>query len=118
MYSDYHLIRLRIVVKSLVLITKPDKLLLTITLADINAKLDKSIINLAVHSVRVSGVAGAFNSNCSLVICITGRAPVSYTHLDVYKRQELPFDEHNPRCGKCGDQKQCRKKGEITLDGK
>ena len=84
MYSDYHLIRLRIVVKGLILITKPDKFLLTITLANINAKLDKSIINLVVHSVRFSGVAGAFNSNCSLVICIAGRAPRAVLFLNIH----------------------------------
>ena len=77
MDSDHHFIRLRCIIQSLVLVSKPQKLLLAITLADIGAERDKRSIDLIIHRIGLRHVRGTFDGDGSLVVCIGRGAPAT-----------------------------------------
>ena len=70
-----HLVRLRRVVQGLVLVSKPDELLLAVAFADINAELDQRLVDDIPEGVGLRSVRGALDGDCPLVIGVTGGAP-------------------------------------------
>ena len=75
MYRQNHLIRLRTVSQSLVLVTEPKQLLFAVALANVHAEVDEGSIYRVRHSVRVSLVRRTFNGHGTMVIRRTGRTP-------------------------------------------
>ena len=75
--SDHHLIGLWCIIQGLVLVSKSQKLLLAIALADIGAERDKRSVDLIVHRIGLRHVRGAFDGDGSLVVCIGRGAPAT-----------------------------------------
>ena len=92
MDGQNHLIRCRRIVQRLVLVPQPEQLCLTISLADIGAKLDQRSVHGTVHRIRVGQVAGALNGDGALVVCCTGRAPTSVLLLDTERHTAVLAD--------------------------
>ena len=78
-----HLVRLRRVVQGLVLVAKPDELLLAVAFADINAELDQRLVDDVPEGVGLRGIRGALDGDRPLVVGVTGGAPRAVFLLDV-----------------------------------
>ena len=87
-----HLTVLRSIVQRLVLIPKPDQLVLTVTLTDINAELDQSLIHNILESIRFRSIGSTLNRNCPLVIGITGRTPGTVLFLNIHPDTPILVD--------------------------
>ena len=92
MNGQHHFICRRSIVECLIFITQPQELLLPITLADINAELDKRVIYGTVHGIRLIHVAGAFDGDRPLVIGIAGRTPAAVLFFDTKRHTAVCAD--------------------------
>ena len=92
MDGQHHLIRLRTVVQRLVLIAKPDQLLLSVPLADIHAEGDQLLIHHIAESVRFRGIGGALDGDGPLVVRIAGTAPGAVLLLHIQSHTTILID--------------------------
>ena len=75
MDGEYHLIRLRGIVERLILISQPEKFLLSVPLADVRTQFHEGIINSVGHCVGMIQIAGTLDGDGPLVIGVAGRTP-------------------------------------------
>ena len=72
MDGEYHLIRLRGIVERLILISQPEKFLLSVPLADVRTQFHEGIINSVGHCVGMIQIAGTLDGDGPLVIGVAG----------------------------------------------
>ncbi len=82
--SQNHLIGFRGIVQRLGLIAQPEQLRLAVALADVGAKLNEPLVHHILESVRLGVVAGAFDSDCSLVISVGRGTPGAVLLLHIH----------------------------------
>ena len=78
-----HLSGLRSVSQRLILIPKPDELVLSVALADIDAELDQRLVDNIPEGVGLRGIGGALDRDGTLVVGVAGGTPAAVFLLNV-----------------------------------
>ena len=92
MYSQNHFIGSRLIVQSLCLITEPQQLGLSITLANVRTKLDQLGIHNIIECIGVCSITGALDCNRTLVVSIGRRTPGTILLFHIQSDPAIPID--------------------------
>ena len=92
MDGQHHLVGCRAVVQRLIFVSEPQELLLSVPLADVNAKGDELLVDHILESVRSRGIGSALDGDCPLVVCIGGGTPRAVLLLDIHSDSAIYAD--------------------------
>ena len=87
-----HLVRLRDIVQRFVLIPQPQQHLLAVPLADIDTEFHKAVVDRIAKRIGVSLIAGAFDSDGSLIVFPAGRTPGTVLFFDTKRHTAVIAD--------------------------
>ena len=92
MHRQHHFIGLRLIRERLVLIAKPQELLLAVSLADIHAKSDQLLVNHILKGIRLGRIGRALNGDRPLVVCIGRGTPGAVLFLYIHSDSAILAD--------------------------